>query len=221
MLKMWLDPRGGRGQKITPNVAQAVFDEAKALGQRVAVHPRDHIDVETAVHGGAYALVHLARDREMTDEIIAEIVAKGIYLTPTLSMAERNDYGGAVPAWFEEPALAALLEASVKPEGLAPIRASFVNRSAADAEQARKSYAYLHNSVRKLNAAGARIVLGGDTGLPEHYFGLAEHRELELLVAAGEKLPAGTASQPMSSAGAATLATMPSTTTSVLNQSPS
>jgi len=185
MLKMWLDPRGGRGEKIRPDVAQAIFKEAKALGQRVAVHPRDHIDVETAVHGGAFALVHMARDRVMTDEIIAEIVSKGVYITPTLSMAERNDYGGSVPAWFEDPALAALLKASLKPEALSSIRASFIARSTADAKQAQRSYDFLRSSVAKLNAAGARIVLGCDTGLPDHFFGLAEHRELELLVEAG------------------------------------
>ena len=184
MLKMWLDPRSG-GQKIPPEVAQAIFDEAKALGQRVAVHPRGEREVETAVHGGAFALVHMARDQVMTDEIIAEIVSKGIYVTPTLSAAERNNYSGAVPAWFEEPALAALLKASVKPEALASVRASFLARSAADAQQARNTYALLLSSAGKLNAAGARIVLGGDTGLPDHFFGLAEHRELELLVEAG------------------------------------
>lgn len=187
LIKMWIDPRGGRppGPKIQPEVARAIVDEARSLGMKVAVHPRDHVDVESAVAAGAYALVHMARDREMTDALVAEIVRKGIYVTPTLSMAERNNYSGAVPAWFDEPALSALLNASVDPAVLARMRQAFVTREPADALQGEKAYAFLHSTVRKLNAAGARIVLGGDTGLPDHFFGLAEHRELELLVAAG------------------------------------
>jgi len=187
MVKMWIDPRGGRppGPKIQPDVAKAIVDEARSLGLKVAVHPRDHVDVETAVEAGADALVHMARDREMTDALVAEIVRKGIYVTPTLSMAERNNYSGSVPAWFDEPALSALLDASVAPAVLSRMRQAFVTREPPAAWEGEKAYAFLHNTVRKLNAAGARIVLGGDTGLPDHFFGLAEHRELELLVAAG------------------------------------
>jgi imidazolonepropionase-like amidohydrolase len=187
MVKMWIDPRGGRppGPKIQPDVAKAIVDEARSLGLKVAVHPRDHVDVESAVSAGAFALVHMARDREMSDALVAEIASKGIYVTPTLSMAERNNYSGSVPAWFDEPALSALLNASVNPAALARLRQAFVTREPADALQGEKSYAFLHGTVRKLNAAGARIVLGGDTGLPDHFFGLAEHRELELLVDAG------------------------------------
>jgi hypothetical protein len=43
----------------------------------------------------------------------------------------------------------------------------------------------MHASLGRLNAAGARIILGCDTGLPDHFFGYAEQRELELMAAAG------------------------------------
>jgi imidazolonepropionase-like amidohydrolase len=43
----------------------------------------------------------------------------------------------------------------------------------------------LCSSSAKLTAAGARIVLGGDTGLQDDPFGFAEHRELELMVEEG------------------------------------
>src|SRR5207248_11541572 len=58
-------------------------------------------------------------------------------------------------------------------------------RSAARAWAARGRYAILERSVARLSAAGARIVLGGDTGLQDDPFGFAEHRELELMVEAG------------------------------------
>ena len=53
------------------------------------------------------------------------------------------------------------------------------------AADARERYAILERSLRKLSAAGANIVLGADTGVQDHLFGLAEHLELEAMVAAG------------------------------------
>jgi imidazolonepropionase-like amidohydrolase len=43
----------------------------------------------------------------------------------------------------------------------------------------------MQRSLAKLNAAGARIILGSDTGLEDHFFGYAEQRELEQMAAAG------------------------------------
>ena len=56
---------------------------------------------------------------------------------------------------------------------------------AATAARNRQNYAILQRSLAKLAAAGARIVLGCDTGLEDHFFGHAEHKELELMVEAG------------------------------------
>ena len=196
MVKIWLDVRGGRGQKIAPPVVRAIVDEATKHGLKVIAHVRDHIDAETAVGSGVYALAHLARDRDMSDALVAEIVKRGVYVTPTLSMAERNNYAGAVPAWFEEPGLLGLLSATLTPAELNQVKQGFIERTPEQAANATKAYGILHRTVTKLNAAGARLVLGGDTGLPDHYWGLAEHRELELLVAAGltpaQALVAGT-----------------------------
>lgn len=185
MVKIWLDERGGRGRKLQPDVVRAIVDEAGRQGLKVAAHVRNHADAEVAVSAGVHGLTHLARDRVMDAALIESIVARGVYVTPTLSMAERNNYSGAVPAWVKEPALWKLLTDTVAPPVVQRLEASFVERQPADAARARAAYAILHDTVGRLHAAGARIVLGGDTGLPDHFWGVAEQRELELLVAAG------------------------------------
>ena len=185
LVKIWLDDRGGRGKKVTPPVVRAVVDEAAKQNLRVIAHVRNHDDAEVAVGAGVYALSHLARDKEMSDALVADIVKKGVYVTPTLSMAERNNYSGDVPAWFKEPRLLGLLSDSITPDMLDHVKLSFIERKPKDAEEARTSYQVLKNTVKKLNTAGARLVLGCDTGLPDHFWGLAEHREMELLVEAG------------------------------------
>jgi imidazolonepropionase-like amidohydrolase len=68
---------------------------------------------------------------------------------------------------------------------LALNRNSFSDRDAASAARNRQNYAILQRSVAKLSAAGARIILGSDTGLEDHPFGYAEQKELQLMAEAG------------------------------------
>ena len=65
------------------------------------------------------------------------------------------------------------------------MRGLFKGRDATMVEPVRRNYANMSGSLARLNAAGARIILGCDTGLPDHFFGYAEQRELELMAAAG------------------------------------
>jgi imidazolonepropionase-like amidohydrolase len=102
---------------------------------------------------------------------------------PTLQNAERGRNTEPPPslaAWLNGPARDA-----VGPELVAKVLGAYSGRPAAQASAARERYAILQRSLAKLSAAGARIVLGGDTGLQDDPFGFAEHRELELMVEAG------------------------------------
>jgi imidazolonepropionase-like amidohydrolase len=63
--------------------------------------------------------------------------------------------------------------------------ASFTSRDEATAARNRANYAILQQSVAKLAAAGARVILGSDTGLEDHPFGFAEQKELQFMAEAG------------------------------------
>ena len=65
------------------------------------------------------------------------------------------------------------------------MEAAFGSRDPTAAAAARERYAILERSLAKLSAAGAKVVLGADTGLEDHFFGLAEHLELQAMVDAG------------------------------------
>ena len=86
---------------------------------------------------------------------------------------------------MEEPYLAGMLKDTVAPSVIARMRASVAAREPSVAERAAKGYAILERSLARLDAAGVRIILGCDTGLEDHFFGYAEQKELELMVAAG------------------------------------
>ena len=61
----------------------------------------------------------------------------------------------------------------------------FAPRDAKVMETVSRIYKNVHQNTRRLNEAGASIILGCDTGLPDHLFGYAEQRELELMASAG------------------------------------
>ena len=78
-----------------------------------------------------------------------------------------------------------LLTESVAPDVIAKMEAAFRQRDPQAAADARERYAILERSLAKLSAAGAKLVLGADTGVEDHLFGLAEHLELQAMVDAG------------------------------------
>jgi len=125
----------------------------------------------------------MVRDKDMDDEVVQAIVKRRVVIMPTLQNAERGRNTAPPPslaAWLNGPARDAIGAPLVE-----KILAAYGGRTAAQASAARERYAILQRSLKKLSAAGARIVLGGDTGLQDDPFGFAEHRELELMVEAG------------------------------------
>ena len=183
-IKSWVDDRGGRAPRLSTALFRAGIDEGHKLGLPVTAHVFYHVDAVELVNAGIDSLAHLVRDKEMDDALIAAIVKRNVYVMPNLGGAERAQYTSP-PAWIDEPNLVALLNDTVAPEVIWRMKTSFATRDATTATRARQTYSNMQRSLAKLNAAGARIILGSDTGLEDHFFGYAEQRELEQMVAAG------------------------------------
>jgi imidazolonepropionase-like amidohydrolase len=183
-IKIWVDDRGGRAPSLPIALSRTVIDEGHRLGFKVSAHIFYHKDAVELAAAGVDNFAHLVRDLEMSDALIATMIAKGIYVMPNIGGPERGIHT-AVPAWFEEPYLAGLLADTVPTEVIARMRASFTSRDATTAARNRQNYAILQRSVAKLAAAGARIILGSDTGLEDHPFGFAEQKELQMMAEAG------------------------------------
>ena len=183
-VKIWVDDRGGRAPRMPPPVYRAIIDEGHRRGLKVNAHVFYHDDAVGLVEAGIDGLAHLVRDREMDGDLIGAIVRRGVYVMPNLSGAERGTHS-TVPAWFGEPGLMTLFRESTPVPVVDRIRASFTSRDASAASAARARYMILQRSLAALNKAGARIILGCDTGLEDHLFGYAEQRELAEMVAAG------------------------------------
>jgi imidazolonepropionase-like amidohydrolase len=183
-IKIWVDDRGGRAPSLPIALSRVVIDEGHRLGFKVSAHIFNHKDAVELAAAGINNFAHLVRDTVMSDALIATMIEKGIYVMPNIGAPERGIHT-TVPAWFDEPYLAGLLRDTEPADVIARIRASFTSRDAATAERNRKNYAILQTSVAKLSAAGARIILGSDTGLEDHPFGFAEQKELQMMAEAG------------------------------------
>jgi imidazolonepropionase-like amidohydrolase len=182
-IKIWVDDRNGRAPRMTSDVSRAIIDEAHRRGLKVNAHVFYLADVQDLVAAGVDGFAHLARDEELDDAVVREIVRRGIVVMPTLATAERATHTTLPPsmaAWLDGPVRDAL-----PPSTLGRVKAAFTEREPATAAANRERYGILQRSVARLARAGARLALGSDTGTQDNPFGVTDHRELEMLVEAG------------------------------------
>ena len=78
-----------------------------------------------------------------------------------------------------------LLKASVSAPVIERLRKAYGNRDGTAVDRTSTQYAILQRSLAKLAKANAKIILGCDTGLEDHLFGMSEQHELESMVNAG------------------------------------
>jgi imidazolonepropionase-like amidohydrolase len=169
---------------LASNLYRAIIDEGHKHGLQVNAHVFYHTDAVDLVNAGIDGFAHLVRDKEMDDALIASIVRHNVYVMPNLS-PEWSTYI-EVPHWLKDgDPLMALIQRSVPQPVVERIRKSYENRSPAAVERTRTQYGILQRSLAKLAKANAKIILGCDTGLEDHPFGMSEQHELESMVNAG------------------------------------
>ena len=184
IVKIWVDDRNGRAPRLAPTLYRAIINEGHKHGLQVNAHVFYHTDAVDLVNAGIDGFAHLVRDKEMDDALIASIVRNNVYVMPNLS-PEWSTYID-VPHWLKDgDPLMALIQRSVPQPVVERIRKSYENRSPAAIERTRTQYGILQRSLAKLAKANAKIILGCDTGLEDHPFGMAEQHELESMVNAG------------------------------------
>ncbi len=145
IVKIWVDNRGGKYKKLTPEIYGAIIDESHKRGLRVAAHIFDLEDGKGLIRASVDALAHGVRDRDIDDEMVAMFKQRpNLILTPNLP-----DRGVKVDmSW---------LKASLPAEEFTKLEAANVDRP-----QEQAFFGIQARNLAKLNAAGARITLGTD-----------------------------------------------------------
>jgi imidazolonepropionase-like amidohydrolase len=184
LVKIWVDDRNGRAPRLSPDLFRAVIDEGHKHGLQVNAHVFYYTDAVDLVNAGVDALVHMVRDKEMDDTLVASVVQHNVYVQPNLS-PEWNTYG-ELPHWLQDgDPLMKLLQESASPPVIARMKKTFGPRDPAALARTRTQYGILQRSLARLARANAKITLGCDTGLEDHLFGMSEQHELESMAMAG------------------------------------
>ncbi len=185
IVKIWVDDRNGRAPKLSAPLYRAIIDEAHQRQLRVIAHVFYHVDAVDLVAAGIDAFAHLVRDTVMDDGLVAAIVKKNVVVMGNLTTPFKPTFASLPPWLTAGDPMTTLLGAALTPPALARMQAYYAMRDSKAVAGARQRYGILQRSLAKLNAAGARIVLGADTGLEDHPFGFAEQLELQAMVEAG------------------------------------
>lgn len=185
MIKIWVDDRNGRAPKLSPTLYRAIIDEAHRRQLRVIAHVFYHVDAVDLVDAGIDAFAHLVRDRVMDEALVAAIVKKNVVVMGNLTTPLKPTFAETPPWLTDQDPMMTLLSATVTAPVVERMRAYYAKREPKAVDGARQRYGILRQSLARLNAAGARIVLGADTGLEDHHFGFAEQLELQAMVEAG------------------------------------
>jgi imidazolonepropionase-like amidohydrolase len=163
LVKIWVDDRDGKYEKLTPALYGAIIDEAHTHGLRVTAHIFALEDAKGLLRAGVDAFAHGVRDRDIDDEFLALLKEHPqVVLVPNLpgrGVAEDLSWlGETVPA-----------------EELKRLQAG-----ATDQPEAQQAFAIQARNLAKMNEAGVRIAFGTDGSAA-----WAPHGEMADMVAAG------------------------------------
>ena len=173
--------------KLSRDTMAAVVAAAHAQGKLAVVHVMDQQSAREAIEAGADGFAHVFVDQPADDGLIALAKKRGVFYVPTLTVMEAfgGDHGTPLA---DDPHLKPMLSS----EDVAALKVRFPRRGGVN-EVVKTGI----ENVRRLYAAGVRILAGTDVPNPGKVHGASLHRELELLVQAGlspaEALSAATA----------------------------
>jgi len=164
IIKVWVDDRDGKVQKVTPAQYAAIIDEAHKAGIRVSAHIFNMDDAKGLMRAGLDAFAHGVRDKDVDDETVAMFKERpNLILNPNLP-----ERGVKVDRSWLQPGMPA--------EEFAKLEAENIDRL----PQVKAFHGIQARNLAKMNAAGVRIVMGTDGNRP-----WGPHEEMEDMVLAG------------------------------------
>jgi imidazolonepropionase-like amidohydrolase len=179
-IKIWVDDRGGRAKKLTPELYLAIIDEAKKANIPVAAHNVTLADAKILMKAGVEGWLHLpVRGGEVPDEQLLSIIRDRAARKDHPNMWFNPGAGSAATAKedWNDPLLRETISekqiqaqwgeslAKMTPESTAKARASLKQMGA--------------NAALKLRDAGMKITLGSDTGQTRFFIGWMGQLEFE------------------------------------------
>jgi hypothetical protein len=163
IVKIWVDTRGNKYKKLTPEIYAAIIDEAHKRDLRVTAHIFDLEDAKGLLRANIDALAHGVRDKDIDDEFLDLVKQRpNLVLTPNLP-----DRGVKTDRTWLKP-------------GLAAAEFEKLEKANTDRPAAQAFFGIQARNLAKMNAAGVRVTLGTDGNRA-----WAPHEEMADMVTAG------------------------------------
>jgi imidazolonepropionase-like amidohydrolase len=185
LIKIWVDDFYGKYPKMRPDIYTAVIDEAHKRHLRVAAHVFYLDDAKALVNAGVDILAHSVRDQPVDTALIEPMKRRGVWYIPTLTVDESYVMVADQPAWMHDRFFAAALDSGV---ATTIDNRAYIDSMRSDPQLAayRGYLAMAERNLKTMADSGVRIGFGTDGGaFPMRVQGFAEHREMQLMVAAG------------------------------------
>ena len=163
IIKVWVDEREGKVEKVTPAQYAAAIDEAHNRGLRVTAHILHMDDAKGLMRAGIDAFAHGVRDKDVDEETVSMFKARP-YLTLTPNLPDRGVKKDL--SWLRP--------------GLPAAEFAKLEEANKDDPKVQAFYGIQARNLAKLNAVGVRFTLGTDGNRP-----WAPHEEMEDMVVAG------------------------------------
>jgi imidazolonepropionase-like amidohydrolase len=183
-IKIRVDDNLGTTKKMTPEVYQAVIDQAHQHGKKVAAHLYYIDDAKGLLNAGVDLVAHSIRDKDIDDELIQLLKEKKVCVCPTLTREVSTFVYEGVPEFFSDPFFLKNADNAVLEQLKDPKRQQGIQKNKA-AQQYKVALQTASSNLKKLVDAGVGIVFGTDTGPPARFQGYFEHMEMDLMVKAG------------------------------------
>jgi imidazolonepropionase-like amidohydrolase len=181
-VKIWVDDRNGRQKKLTEPLYTAAVDEAHKQNLRAIAHVFDLEDAKGLVRAGVVGFMHMVRDKDIDDEMIALLKQhRGIFFGPNIGITSRGLQAGR-PDWLDAP----LLHETIPPAQIQKLEQAFTNRKPEVLARTREDWERAKRNIAKLRANGVTLALGSDSaGDPSRTLGWHAIWEVESLAMAG------------------------------------
>jgi len=180
LVKTWVDDRGGAVKKMSPELYQAIIDEAHRNSLRVAVHATGLQDAKELLRAGIDVFAHMISD---VDEELVALFKQ--HPNATVLSALGGPRRAIYAPWLDP--VHPLISETVLPEQIKRLQSRFPQRNPEQLAGSTASWERLASGFAKLIAAGVKIGVGTDGGgqQGDQFLGWTMHTELENMVAAG------------------------------------
>jgi imidazolonepropionase-like amidohydrolase len=186
IIKFWLDDELGTMPKMPPAMTKAIIDEAHKRGLKVVAHVFYYADAMQLIDQGIDGLMHSVRDKPVDQKFIDAMKAKGVWqIAETLTREQAMFLYGVNSETLEDP----LFKQAVPAGDIEILKSAERQKTVQSNPHYKTDYpkflVQAQSNLKTLSDAGVNIGMGTDSGPPGRWPGFSEHRELELMVAAG------------------------------------